>query len=251
MNLIEQIIFAALTESQMDKVLDMVASTLHAVREAIHTVWEMIAPVVTAYVGYLVYKILTNQKKNQEAVEEKITVAEAKVSAKVDANTMITKNAASAASRTHDAISDFTALREMTSLAKAVRSDEPVMYPITLPGPTYEKFELADGTEVLWRSEPCEQGKLVRYLIEGPCFIGWHFHEIAEIVTTVRGVLTYEVSGEKVTLEAGQSFSADADAIHSARFEAPGEALVHWPELTTDQLLIGIWPEVAPPSITP
>jgi len=66
----EQIVTAALTESQMDRILEMVATSLHTVREAVATVWGIIAPVVILWVAYQGKVLLSRQADNRKKLDE-------------------------------------------------------------------------------------------------------------------------------------------------------------------------------------
>jgi len=75
--------------------------------------------------------------------------------------------------------------------------------------------------------------------------MGFHFHEVAEILFGVAGTLIFEVGDVIKTISAGEKFTAEADAVHSARFEKssvfPGVIVVHWPDLNSDILEVGVY----------
>lgn len=140
------------------------------------------------------------------------------------------------------AITSFDQLKAMTSLAKRLGSTDPVFYDVALPPQDYVPFDLAEGSAVYWKSEDCLTGRQVRYLVEGPCSMGFHFHRVVEIISGIRGTLFYEAEGKVVTINPGDTYTTPAESVHSARFEGPGEVVVHWPDQDTDNLEIGIWP---------
>ena len=168
-------------------------------------------------------------------VKVKADEREKRLSDKIDENTVVTKDV-------KNVLTESEQIRSMTTLAKKLGSTEPVMYPVKLPGDTYEVFGLSEGSKVYWRDEPTSIGRSARFLVEGPCSMGFHFHQIAEILSGVRGILFYETGTKIVEITPGVVFTTPADEVHSARFDAPGEVVVHWPEQTTDELIIGIWP---------
>lgn len=155
---------------------------------------------------------------------------------KIDENTTITTDLKNKL----DSISDQ---RAATVLAR--KDGIPAYYKVTLPGVDYEEFKWSTGSLVEWKSEYCERGRQVRYRVTGPCEMGFHFHEIAEIMFGVAGTLFLEIGDITVELNAGDTFTAAADAVHAARFEKtsvfPGEVVVHWPDLSSNILEVGVF----------
>lgn len=164
---------------------------------------------------------------------------EARLADKIDENTTLTTEV-----KTH--LQSVAQQRVATALALKGGDGVPVFYKIQLPGVDYEKFGLATGPGLVeWKSEYCEQGRQVRYLVHGPCEVGFHFHKMAEVLFGVRGTLIFEVGEEMIEINAGETYRAEAESVHAARFEDtgvfPGEIICHWPDQTTDILEIGIF----------
>lgn len=152
-------------------------------------------------------------------------------------NTAITKNAV-------NNIQTIAGQRMALALGrKPAINHKPEFFEIALPGVDYETFGLSTGEKVEWRSEACENGRKVRFLVSGPAEIGFHFHLHVEVNSSVRGTLIYETSDKVVHLQPGEHYSCEADEIHKASFEGPGEATCFWPELESDTLTIGFFPQ--------
>lgn len=114
---------------------------------------------------------------------------------------------------------------------------------ITLPGDEYELFPLSTGSPVFWRREPASQGRGVRFKATGPSQIGYHFHDVPEVLIASVGILFYDVGGLERTLIPGETYTAQPHEVHRAEFKAPGEALAYWTDLDTDQLEISFFPQ--------
>ncbi len=168
-------------------------------------------------------------------VKAKGAEREKRIIDKIDENTEVTKDV-------KNVLTEAEQIRSMTTLAKKLGSTEPVMYPVKLPGEDYEVFGLSEGSKVYWRNEWTNVGRAARFLVEGPCSMGFHWHKYAEIVSGVRGTLFYEAGEQTVEITPGVTFTTPPDTVHSARFDAPGEVVVHWPDQNEDILEIGIWP---------
>lgn len=130
-----------------------------------------------------------------------------------------------------------------TALAQAIETYKPqaTTFHLPLPGAEYELFPISQGSPVWWKSEPISQGKLVRFRAQGPCAIGLHYHDTAEVITAAEGVLFYTVGGATRALVQGETFTAQPHQIHSAEFKAPGEALAHWTDLEGDSIEISFF----------
>jgi quercetin dioxygenase-like cupin family protein len=200
----------ALTDTQLDSIIAIAGRLVDHV------------PAVLAMLGtfFLIIRQWLNKRDTDKKLEE---------------NTQITKEVKTV-------ISEADQLRSMTTLAKKLGSTDPVMFPVKLPGDTYEVFGLSEGSKVYWKSEFTTKGRAARFLVEGKCSMGFHFHQVAEILSGVRGTLFYESGEQTVEITPGITFTTPADTVHSARFDAPGEVMVHWPDQQTDELIIGVWP---------
>jgi len=178
------------------------------------------------YAGSLILPalILYFQNKNNKAREKDLKV-----------NTDMTRE-------NSEKLSELAQLKDMTTLAKRLGSTEPVFYTVDLPPDHFVPFGLSEGAKVYWKSEPCDKGRKVRFLVHGKCCMGFHFHKVTEIIFNVRGTLYFDTAQGPITLNPGDSYEAAPETVHSARFEEPGEATCHWPDQDGDKLEIGIWP---------
>jgi quercetin dioxygenase-like cupin family protein len=188
-------------------------------------------------------------KEDRETIKDMVQGAkdaggerEDRLAAKIDENTAITQKTAESTHALKLHLETVDGQREATNFALNGSTANPEFYEIRLPGEEYETFGWTTGSLVEWKSEPCPQGRQVRFLVHGPASMGFHFHKVTEVIFTMRGKLNYETTNKVVELFPGQSFVAQIDAIHSASFEEAGEAVCHWPEQDSDILLIGIFP---------
>ena len=216
-------LFYALTESQVDKILDMVSSALTALEKGLETLWIALAPIG---LGYLTWRQHVNRKKSEE--ESKATKKS------LEENTEIT-------SKSHETLDKMAKLRGMVTSAVKPKDGEAIQFVIELPGYAYEKFTLSEGAPVLWKSEPCETGKQVRFAIAGSAHMGFHAHDVTENLRVVTGIL--EICTDEGCFHIGpnQDFSSPPDQIHSVGFCGYGEAIAHWPEQETNELVIRIY----------
>lgn len=132
-------------------------------------------------------------------------------------------------------------LREALTAAIETYKDKAQTFKLDLPGLDYERFPLSKGDCVVWKSEPVSQGRMVRFKALGPCAIGLHYHDTAEVITAAVGILFYTVGGATRALLPGETFTAQPHEIHSAEFRGYGEALAHWTDLETDKLEISFF----------
>jgi len=114
---------------------------------------------------------------------------------------------------------------------------------ITLPGDAYEPFPLSTGSPVEWKQEPTTQGRKVRFKAHGPAQIGYHFHDVPEVLIASIGILFYDVGGCERALIPGDTYTAQPHEVHRAEFKAAGEALALWTDLKSDQLEISFFPQ--------
>jgi len=213
--------------------------------------WTVIGLGVTGLLGIVTIIIQQNYGIKQlrlqaelarEAQETAVTARE-EIKEGIKENTVITEKAAAAAEEVKNKLDSIPQQRIATALAHKVGDSKPEFYEIRLPGVDYEPFGWSTGAVVEWKSEWCEHGRRVRFLVHGPASLGFHFHKVVEIIFTMRGTLTYETTDTVVTINPGESYRAEVDAIHSATFEEAGEAICYWPDQDTDNLLIGIYPQ--------
>ena len=212
-----------LTESQMDKVLEIVASSLRALQEGVKAVWILIAPALGAW---LVWKQHSNNKARKEGQDA--------IAKKIEDNTEIT----TAAKETVDAMARIRGM-----VTKAVRPSQGKMIEFTLqlPGYAYEKFTLSEGSPVLWKSEPCDVGRKTRWAVSGPASMGFHAHDVTEKLYVVTGVLVVVTDSGTFHIGPGEEFISPPDQIHSVAFCGFGEVVAHWPEQQTSDLNIRIY----------
>ena len=117
---------------------------------------------------------------------------------------------------------------------------------IALPGAEYEPFPLSTGAPVEWRIEPTSIGRKARFKASGPAQIGYHFHDVAEVLIASDGILFYDVGGSERALLPGDTYTAQPHEVHRAEFKSAGEALALWTDLESDQLEVSFFPQPTP-----
>ena len=220
---VSDFILLVLTESQMDKVLTIIDGAFHAVKEGIQAVWIALAPFGIGWLTWRQYKI--NQEREKNA---KITHA------KIEENTEITVAA-------KESIDNMAKLRGMVTNSVKPSEGKMVEFALELPGYAYEKFNLAEGAPVLWKSEKCEKGRMCRFAVAGESRMGFHAHDVTEILKVITGVLEIGTNEGTFHIGPGQEFTSPIDQVHSVGFCGFGEVEAHWPEQETNELNIRIY----------
>ena len=259
----------ALTDPQMDHILNMVDSAMHATGEAAKALWVILGP---ALIGYVAWR----QQKNKQAAAEDNELTRAKGAERQDVIVAeVAKNREGILSVTNmvadgvakveagNAVADevkahlttITKLADFATLiptaTKPMKGAEPVFHLLKLPSEDYEPFPLSEGSPAEWKSEPCHQGRQVRFRVLGPATMGFHFHrQTAEFLFMVDGDLILETTEEVVHLKKGDSYQTPADMVHSAVIRESGEVICHWSGLDADEIEIGIWPSPVPTGTT-
>ena len=111
---------------------------------------------------------------------------------------------------------------------------------IPLPGPDYERFTLAQGDFVEWKSVPVPVGKAVIFNAHGACSMPLHAHESSEILHVLSGKLAIVVEAETTILGPGESHLTKPGVAHSAYYVEPGRTLCHWPALDSDRMTVDV-----------
>jgi quercetin dioxygenase-like cupin family protein len=217
---------AALTEAQMDKVLEMVAAFFSAVKEGVSTLWVILAPALSAYVIYQMTVLKSRQAENRK---------------KLDENSAMTKYAAE---NTHGHLEKQSKGKEIFDMLQSSEKDatgHEIHTIIELPGFDYVPFELSSGAVALWKQEKCEKGKRVRFSVTGAAEMAFHSHEVSEILTGIKGVLLIESPDGIHMVGPGESFTSPPHQVHAVRFTDYGEILADWPDQVTNELKIIIY----------
>lgn len=214
-----QHLITALTEPQVDKLIDLGAASLHALGEAVKTAWVALSP---ALIGYLAWRQHTNNKARKEG--------QATITDKLDENTELTK-----------ALSPGQILLGQLRDAQKVSDGHEIHTSVKLPGFEYEAFELSTGATTLWKQEPFEGGKRVRFSVTGAAEMRFHSHDVEEVLTGVKGVLIVESAKGIHFVGPGETFTSPSHAVHAVRFTDYGEIVADWIGQTSDDLKIIIY----------
>ena len=206
----------ALTDLQIDKLIDLGAASVRACGEAIKTAWIALAP---ALISYLAWRQHANNKSRKEGQQT--------IAGKLDENTDITKKLA--------------IQRGLVTNGKKPGEGVMMEFDLDLPGPAFETFNLSDGAPVMWKAEPCDDGKICRFVISGESRMGFHAHPVGERLNVVTGVLEIVTTKGKFHIGPGQEFFSLPDEIHSVGFCGYGDVIAHWPGQTTNELKIKIY----------
>lgn len=216
-------LITALTELQVDKILDLVTSSLHAIQEAIKSVWIAIAPIGIAWLTWRQHVNKKNFEARCQATRESI-----------EENTAIT-------AKSNETLDKMAKLRGMVTAGLKPGQGEPIQFVLELPGYAYEKFTLSEGAPVLWKSEPCDKGRKCRFAVAGEARMGFHGHDVSENLTVVTGVLEIATEDGTFHIGPGQEFTSPPNQIHAVGFCGFGEVVAHWPEQETNELVIRIY----------
>lgn len=206
--------------------------------------WATVGIVVTALAG--IATIIIQQSYSIKQIRLNAELAKdgrEVINSKIDDNTAKTEVVVNAVEDVKNHLASVPQQRLATALAQRVGHSSPEFYEIKLPGVDYEPFGWSTGALVEWKSEYTDEGRKVRFLVHGPASIGFHFHRVTEAIFSMRGKLVYETIDTVVEINPGEFYTADIDAVHSATFDEPGEAVCHWKEQDSDLLLIGIYPQ--------
>ena len=202
----------AMTPEQLDRIL--------ALCEQLFEVGANVGSVV----GPLIMAILwRNQHLNKKSFTSKL-----------DENTEVTKQA-------KETLDEMAIFRGMVSRGKHPGDGRMTEFSIDLPGHSYERFTLSEGSAVMWKTEECESGKIARFIISGPATMGFHCHDVTEELEIISGVLEIVTNAGKFHFGPGQKFSSPPGEIHSVGFCGYGEVVAHWLEQNNNQLNIRIY----------
>ena len=111
---------------------------------------------------------------------------------------------------------------------------------VPLPSDDFERFNLAQGDFVEWKSVPVPVGKAVIFKAHGKCSMPLHAHESSEVLHVLSGKLAIVVEAETTILDAGETHVTKAGLAHSAYYIEPGETLCHWPALEADRMTVDV-----------
>ena len=111
---------------------------------------------------------------------------------------------------------------------------------IPLPGPEFERFELATGDFVEWKIVPVPIGKAVVFHSHGKCSMPLHAHESSEVLHVISGKLAVVVEAETTILSPGDTHLIHAGLAHSAYYIEPGETLCIWPALSSERMTVDV-----------
>jgi quercetin dioxygenase-like cupin family protein len=213
----------ALTDVHVEKLIEILDGSLHAMSAAVRTLWLALGPIA---IGYLTWRQAVN-KKSALAVAQKTQDA-------VEENTALTK-------KSGDKLDLIARTRGMVTNGKKPSEGVLLSFDIDLPGPAYERFTLSEGAPVLWKSEPCEDGRLCRFAVAGESHMGFHAHNVPEKLTVITGVLEIVTLNGKFHIGPGEEFTSPPEEIHSVGFCGYGEVLAHWTGQMTNHLAITIY----------
>ena len=213
-------LFHALTDPQFDRIIDLIQAGMSHI------------PAILGLIGtaFLIVKQMLN---NRRTVERDAV-------AKSQGDLLL------------EHLAHMVKLPEFRVAAKhsqKLPGESPVYHMLKLPGAEYEPFPLAEGPALAeWKIEPCARGRKVRFRADGPCSMGFHWHhQTAEVLFMVEGDLVLETTDEVIHLAKGDFYRTPADMVHSAKIYQSGEVLCHWTELESDELEVGVWPNMKIP----
>jgi quercetin dioxygenase-like cupin family protein len=208
----------ALTEVQITQIIKICGDAVNHVPSILGTIG----------VAFLIIKQWLNNRDRKEGQEA--------IKGKIDENTELTKS-----------LSPNQILLEQLQGARKTTNGHEIHTVVKLPGFDYEPFELSTGAVALWKQEPFEGGKRVRFSVTGAAEMRWHSHEVDEVLTGVKGVLIIDATDGTHMVGPGETFTSPAHAVHAVRFTAYGEIIADWIGQTSDELKIIIFNDAPKP----